>query len=156
MNLDLNIPHISPKFLKQKLDWHHSNTEVQTDKEQHTTLGLALLGHDVVIFNCSNMAAVVRAWPNSIWLFVVIFIISFSIGLQFRADVFQIPQQRQALPVVRNPKTNILHTDSNTTFSAKFPTTHRTLQHICKAHKTPTQKPTLQKSCNCQHTANIL
>lgn len=28
------------------------------------------------------------------------------------------------------------------------------MQHICKAHKANTQKPTLQKSCNCQHTAN--
>jgi hypothetical protein len=31
------------------------------------------------------------------WLFVVIFIISFSIGLRFQADVFQIPQHRKAL-----------------------------------------------------------
>jgi hypothetical protein len=65
-------------------------------------LGLALLGQDVVIFNCSNMAAVARAGRFSIWLLVVIFNISFLIGLQFRADVFQIPQQRQALPVVCN------------------------------------------------------
>jgi hypothetical protein len=35
-------------------------------------------------------------WRPS-WLFVVIFIISFSIGLRFRADVFQIPQHRKAL-----------------------------------------------------------
>jgi hypothetical protein len=45
------------------------------------------------------MAAVVRAGRFSIWLLVVNFNISFSIELQFRADVFQIPQQRQALPV---------------------------------------------------------
>ena len=30
------------------------------------------------------------------------------------------------------------------------------LQHICKAHKNPITKPTLQKSCNCQHTATVL
>jgi hypothetical protein len=65
-------------------------------------LGLALLGHDVVIFNCSNMAAFVRAGRFSIWLLVVNFNFIFLIGLQFRADVFQIPQQRQALPVRRN------------------------------------------------------
>jgi hypothetical protein len=63
---------------------------------------LALLGQDVVIFISSNMAAVVRAGRFSIWLLVVIFNFSFSIWLQFRADVFQIPQQRQALNVVRH------------------------------------------------------
>jgi hypothetical protein len=62
-------------------------------------LGLALLGQDVVIFIFSNMAAFVQAGRFSIWLLVVNFNFSFSIGLQFRADVFQIPQQRQALPV---------------------------------------------------------
>jgi hypothetical protein len=51
------------------------------------------------------MAAVVRAGRFSIWLLVVNFNISFSIGLQFRADVFQIPQQRQALPVSCNHMT---------------------------------------------------
>ena len=45
------------------------------------------------------MAAVVRAGRFSIWLLVVNFNFSFLIGLQFRADDFQIPQQRQALPV---------------------------------------------------------
>ena len=49
---------------------------------------------------------------NSVWhlfgqtsfnlAFVFIFIISFSIGLRFRADVFQIPQHRKALFVVRH------------------------------------------------------
>jgi hypothetical protein len=64
---------------------------------------LALLGQDVVIFISSNMAAVVRAGRFSIWLLVVNFNFIFLIGLQFRADVFQIPQQRQALPVGCNP-----------------------------------------------------
>jgi hypothetical protein len=45
------------------------------------TLGLALLGHDVVIFNYSNMAAVVRAGRFSIWLLVVNFNFIFLIGL---------------------------------------------------------------------------
>jgi len=67
-------------------------------------LGLALLGLDVAIFTYSNMAAVVRAGRFSIWLLVVNFNFIFLIGLQFRADVFQIPQQRQALFVVRHPK----------------------------------------------------
>jgi len=35
----------------------------------------------------------------SIWLLVVIFNFSNNIGLQFWADDFQIPQQRQALPL---------------------------------------------------------
>jgi hypothetical protein len=48
------------------------------------------------------MAAVVRAGRFSIWLLVVNFNFIFLIGLQFRADVFQIPQQRQALPVIGN------------------------------------------------------
>jgi hypothetical protein len=48
------------------------------------------------------MAAVVRAGRFSIWLLVVNFNFSFSIGLQFWADVFQIPQQRQALLVSGN------------------------------------------------------
>jgi hypothetical protein len=42
-----------------------------------TTLGLALLGQDVVIFISSNMAAVVRAGRFSIWLLVVNFNFSF-------------------------------------------------------------------------------
>jgi hypothetical protein len=31
------------------------------EEKRHITLGLALLGQDVVIFICSNLAAVVRA-----------------------------------------------------------------------------------------------
>jgi hypothetical protein len=43
---------------------------------------------------------------------------------------------RQSTPLVRNPKANILHTDSDRTFNSKHPTTtHRTLRHICKTHK---------------------
>jgi hypothetical protein len=63
---------------------------------------LALLGLGVVNFIFSNMAAVVRAGRFSIWLLVVNFNFIFSIGLQFRADDFQIPQQRQALFVGRH------------------------------------------------------
>jgi hypothetical protein len=44
-------------------------------------LGLALLGQDVVIFICGNMAAVVRAGRFSIWLLVVNFNFIFLIGL---------------------------------------------------------------------------
>jgi hypothetical protein len=52
-----------------------------TEKPLPVTLGLALLGQDVVIFIFSNMAAVVRAGRFSIWLLVVNFNFSFSIGL---------------------------------------------------------------------------
>jgi hypothetical protein len=45
------------------------------------TLGLALLGQDVVIFISSNMAAVVRAGRFSIWVLVVNFSFIFLIGL---------------------------------------------------------------------------
>jgi hypothetical protein len=48
---------------------------------QQATLGLALLGQDVVIFICSNMAAVVQAGRFSIWLLVVNFNFIFLIGL---------------------------------------------------------------------------
>ena len=75
-------------------------------------------------------------------------------GLQLSADVFQISQQRQALSVVRHPKTKLRSPSSDRTFNAKSLTAHRTLQHICKAHKADTHKPTLQKSCNCQRTVN--
>jgi hypothetical protein len=57
-------------------------------KVQQATLGFMQVGLDLVT------SAIFY------WLFVVIFIISFSIGLQFRADDFQIPQQRKALTVV--------------------------------------------------------
>jgi hypothetical protein len=60
------------------------------------TGGLALLGEDVVIFIISNMAAVVRSGQTSLN------ILSYLVHqLRFRADVSQIPQQRQALPVVQ-------------------------------------------------------
>jgi hypothetical protein len=36
----------------------------------------------------------------SIWLFVLIFIFSISIGQRFRAEEFQIPQHRKALSLV--------------------------------------------------------
>ncbi|MBI3718112.1 MAG: hypothetical protein HY252_05905 [Sphingobacteriales bacterium] len=49
------------------------------------------------------MAAVVRAGRFSIWLLVVNFNFSFLMGLQFRAEVFQIPQQRQALSLPAIP-----------------------------------------------------
>ena len=35
----------------------------------------------------------------SIWLFVLIFILGNNIGQRFRADDFQIPKLRQALPL---------------------------------------------------------
>jgi hypothetical protein len=44
-------------------------------------LGLALLGQEVVIFICSNMAAVVQAGRFSVWLLVVNFNSIFLIGL---------------------------------------------------------------------------
>jgi hypothetical protein len=47
--------------------------------------------------------------------------------------------------VVRNPKTNILHTDSDKTFKAKTLIAHRTLQHICKAYKTHRTETNLAK-----------
>jgi hypothetical protein len=51
------------------------------DEKLLPTLGLALLGQDVVIFICSNMAALVRAGRFSIWLLVVNFNFIFLIGL---------------------------------------------------------------------------
>jgi hypothetical protein len=65
-------------------------------------MGFGVIGAGRCNFNFSNMASSVRAGRFSIWLLVVIFIISFSNGLQFRADVFQTPQQRQAQIVGRN------------------------------------------------------
>jgi hypothetical protein len=59
------------------------------------------------------------------------------------------------LSVVRNPKTTS-YSPQATTLMSKSLTAHRTLQHICKAHKTSRTKPTLQKSCNSNHTANSL
>lgn len=41
--------------------------------------------------------------------------------------------------VVRNPKTKFRSPSSDRTFNAKSLMGNRTLQHICKAHKTPTQ-----------------
>ncbi len=55
--------------------------------------------------------------------------------------------------VVRNPKTKFRSPPSDIIFKAKS-LAHRTLQHICKAHKTYRTKPTLQKSCNRRHTIN--
>jgi hypothetical protein len=55
------------------------------------------------------------------------------------------PALQQALLVVRNPKTKFLHPDSPKTFNANTLTTHRTLQHICKAHKTHRTKANLAK-----------
>ena len=103
------------------------------------TLGLALLGQDVVIFISSNMAAVVRAGRFSIWLLVVNFNFIFLIGLQFRADVFQIPQQRQALPVMRHAMATVhnFNEDQNNQHDNTADASQK--QKSCKAN---TQKPT--------------
>jgi hypothetical protein len=47
--------------------------------------------------------------------------------------------------VVRNPKTKFRSPLNSKTFKAKTLTTHRTLQHICKAHKTHRTKANLAK-----------
>jgi hypothetical protein len=65
---------------------------------------LALLGLDVGTSALVRCCTSVQAGRFSIWLLVVNFNFIFFVGLQFRADVFQIPQQRQALPVASNFK----------------------------------------------------
>jgi len=64
---------------------------------------------------------------------------------RFRADDFQIPQHRQALSVVRNPTATFRSPSSDRTFNAKSLMGYRTLQHICKAHKTHRTKANLAK-----------
>jgi hypothetical protein len=67
--------------------------------ETAPNMGFGVIGAGRCNINFSNMASSVRAGRFSIWLLVVIFNFGFLIGLQFRADAFQIPQQRQALIV---------------------------------------------------------
>ena len=66
------------------------------------------------------MAAFVPAGSFSIWLLIVNFNFSFSIGLQLRADDFQIPQQRQALFVSRQAMTNLYELKIAMTSQSKY------------------------------------
>ena len=61
------------------------------------------------------------------------------------ADVFQMPHHRQYVNVVRNPKTKFRSPSSDRTFNAKSLMGNRTLQHICKAHKTHRTEANLAK-----------
>ena len=67
------------------------------------------------------------------------------IGSGNQADSYKIPQLRKAADVVRNPKATFRSPSSDRTFSSKSLTTHRTLQHICKAHKTHRTEANLAK-----------
>jgi len=91
------------------------------------------------------MAAVVRAGRFSIWLLVVNFNFIFSIGLQFRADVFQIPQQRQALPVVGNPSATP-YTNSKQYCMTHSKKPQHKLQHICRHTKPSAQNQTCKRA----------
>jgi hypothetical protein len=119
-------------------------------------LGLALLGLDEININILS-AIRLLSQPDVINLAYEkiisnIAIIGFCPGLTNMKS----PNKRQAPDVVRNPKTKFRSPSSDKTFNAKSPMGDRTLQHICKAHKTHSTNPTLQKSCNCQHTADSL
>ena len=63
---------------------------------ERTTLGFAILGQEVVIFIISNMAAVVRAGQSSLGFWYYLLHLFFN-RQQFRADDFQMPQNRKAL-----------------------------------------------------------
>ena len=62
-------------------------------------MGFGVIGAGRCKLHHQQYGSSCSGWTFSIWLLVVIFNFSFSIGLWFRADVFQIPQQRQALNV---------------------------------------------------------
>jgi hypothetical protein len=62
-----------------------------------------------------------------------------NIGQRFQADRTLIPAHRQAPNVVRNPKTASHSPSSDRILNSKSLMGDRTLQHICKVHKTPTQ-----------------
>ncbi len=63
----------------------------------------------------------------------------------FQADGRRIPHLRKASDVLRNPKTKFRSLTSDRTFKAKTLTAHRTLQHICKPHKTHRTEANLTK-----------
>ena len=66
----------------------------------YLTRGLALLGLDGITMNiCNSIVAFVRADEFQFSFLLLSSTSVFQIGLQFRADVFQIPQHRQALDV---------------------------------------------------------
>ena len=100
------------------------------------TYGLAKVGQDIVIFGINNIAASVPAGQTSLDFLQLNLYFCFSISSGCGADGILFPNLRQALLVVRNPKTKFRSPSSDMTFNAKPLTSHRTLQHICKAHKT--------------------
>jgi hypothetical protein len=54
-------------------------------------MGFCNIGAEAIPISIGSLLGFGSGRSFSIWLFVVIFIISFSIGLRFRAEDFQIP-----------------------------------------------------------------
>ena len=110
-----------------------------------TTGGLPKYGLTEVIFGICN-SIVLHIGLDIIYLAFCCYLhLQFFNHHRFRADGILIPVLRQALSVVRHPKTKFRSPSSDRTFNAKSLTTHRTLQHICKAHKTHRTEANLAK-----------
>jgi hypothetical protein len=69
------------------------------NKAAHNT-GFCNIGAEAIHINIGSLLGIGSGRSFSIWLFVLIFIISISIGQRFRAEEFQIPQHRKALSLV--------------------------------------------------------
>jgi hypothetical protein len=60
-------------------------------------IGFCVIWAEAIHISIGSLLGCGSGRSFSIGLFVLIFIFSFSIGQQFRAEVFQIPKQRKAL-----------------------------------------------------------
>jgi hypothetical protein len=65
-----------------------------------TNSGFCNIGAEAIPFSSGSLLGFGSGRSFSIWLFVLIFIFSISIGQRFRAEDFQIPQHRKALSLV--------------------------------------------------------
>jgi hypothetical protein len=71
-----------------------------TTKSTVHNIGFCNIGAAAIPISIGSLLGFGSGRSFSIWLFVLIFIFSFSIGQRFQAEEFQIPQHRKALSLV--------------------------------------------------------
>ncbi len=112
--------------------------------------GFCNIGADGITM--SNCNSILHLFGQTIFnlAFCSYLIISFSIRLRFRADVFQIPHLRQALYVMCHPIEHPAHIQSSMT----LPTRPHAIFSTWQGTQNPDTKPTLQRAkiANAQPT----
>ena len=129
--------------------------ETPDKMKMHITFALAIAGLTCFSSAFCSLLGSSPGWKFFDELLYIFCTFSSLIGWRLGLKVHWIPCHRQCVAVVRNPKTTSRSPSSD---DIQFKVSNRR-PHIA-AHlqgaQNPDTKPTLQKSCNCRHTAASL